>query len=106
MADNCKDLVELFLEGYVDDPSRYMVKWSARPLRRDVTLGTVEFTGRSDDETVIWYVNGSWAAVPGGEASGEYSTPLFRPGMHLHVAATLSLSGGDVCSIEKDITVG
>ncbi|HEY6136614.1 MAG TPA: hypothetical protein VI670_02505 [Thermoanaerobaculia bacterium] len=98
--------MELFIEGYADEATRYMVKWSAKPLKPDVELGTVELTGRSDDETVIWYVNASFAGEAGKEASGEYSTPLFRPGMQLHVGVALSLQGGDVCHMTKTITVG
>src|ERR1043166_9231182 len=93
MADNCKDLVRLFIEGYADEPNRYMVKWVATPLQSSVKLGSYEFIVKSQDGAIDWYTNGTWIGGTSTEVKGEQSTPDFRVGMVLDVSPAVSIQG-------------
>jgi hypothetical protein len=107
MADDCKDLVRLSINGYIDEPTRYMVKWHATPLQTGVKVGTYECIVRSTDGAIDWYMNGTVTGGASAEVEGEFTSPHFRQGMVLDVSLGISILGtGTSCHLQKQIIVG
>jgi hypothetical protein len=107
MADDCTGLVRLSINGYIDEPSRYMIKWQAVPLRAGVKLGSWECIVRSDDGAIDWYMNGTVSGGSTTEIQNELTSPHFRRDMVLDVSLSLSILGtGTSCHLQKQIVVG
>lgn len=107
MADDCTGLVRLSINGYIDEPTRYMVKWHAVPLRSGVKLGSWECIVRSADDAIDWYMNGTITGGSTTEIENEFTSPHFRRDMVLDVSLNISLLGtGTSCHLEKQIVVG
>ena len=107
MADDCTGLVRLTINGYVDDPNRYMIEWHAVPLASGVKLGSWECIVRSNDGTIDWYMNGTVSGGATAEIENEFTSPLFRRDMVLDVSLGISILGtGTSCHLEKQIVVG
>ncbi|HEX6096986.1 MAG TPA: hypothetical protein VF432_11730 [Thermoanaerobaculia bacterium] len=107
MADDCTDLVRLSINGYIDEPSRYMIEWHAVPLRAEVKLGSWECIVRSTDGAIDWYMNGTVTGGSTAEIENEFTSTHFRRDMVLDISLSLSILGtGTSCHLEKQIVVG